>query len=151
MRGNEAVAHRPLQLSNGMTSGIGSLPHRDVDHAARFVLDHLALPAIPSLPRRSPAEGMIAQAVVGIEGITLGQYGAIAVDAAAIDPANPVVTDLQHDAFGGFRAFLAHAPGRVTAVKWQFVGPVTLGMAPCSTSSMPRCRACSRWCSSTSR
>ena len=123
------VAHRQVQLCNGMTSGIGSLPHRDVDHAARFVLDHMALPAIPTLPRRSPAEGMIAQAVVGIEGITLGQYGAIAVDAARIDPSNPVTTDLLHDAFGGFRAFLEAAPGRVRAVKWQFVGPVTLGMA----------------------
>jgi len=128
------VAHqdRPAQaqLCNGMTSGIGSLPHRDVDHAARFVLDHMALPAIPSLPRRSPAEGMIAQAVVGIEGITLGQYGAIAVDATSIDPANPVLTDMLHDAFGGFRAFLAAAPARAPrAVKWQFVGPVTLGMA----------------------
>ena len=118
----------PDELRNGMTSGIGSLPHRDGDLAARFVLDTMGLPAIPTLPRRSPAEGMIAQAVVGIEGITLGQYGAIAVDATRIDPANPVATDLTHDAFGGFRAFLAIAPGRVRRVKWQFVGPVTLGI-----------------------
>ena len=41
------------------------------------------LPAIPTLPRRSPAEGMIAQAVVGIAGVTLGQYGSIAVDVDA--------------------------------------------------------------------
>jgi hypothetical protein len=116
-------------LCNGLTSGIGSLPHRDADVAARFVLDTMALPAVPTLPKRSPAEGMITQAVVGISGITLGQYGAIAVDAARVDPTEPVVTDLQHDAFGGFRAFLAAAPGRTSRVKWQFVGPVTLGLA----------------------
>ena len=37
----------------------------------------------PRCPRRSPAEGMIAQAVVGINGVTLGQYGSIAVDVEA--------------------------------------------------------------------
>jgi methionine synthase II (cobalamin-independent) len=40
-----------------------------------------------------------------------------------------VRTDLAHDAFGGFRAFLAAAHGRQAPVKWQFVGPVTLGLA----------------------
>ena len=41
---------------------------------------------IPSLPRRSPAESLIAQAVVGTPGVTLGQYGAIAVDLDRLDP-----------------------------------------------------------------
>lgn len=118
-----------LQLANGSTTGIGSLPHRDCVAAARFVLESMSIPAIPTLPKRSPAEGMIAQAVVGIHGITVGQYGSIAVDVPRIDPINPVVTDLQHDAFGGFRAFLAEAKGRTDSVKWQLVGPVTLGIA----------------------
>jgi hypothetical protein len=89
----------------------------------------MALPAIPTLPRRSPAEGMIAQAVVGIEGITIGQYGSIAVDVRRINPVNRVRTDIAHDAFGGFRDFLEEAAGSATAVKWQIVGPVTLGIA----------------------
>jgi hypothetical protein len=118
-----------LQLANGLTTGIGSLPHRDGHEAARFALGAMTLPAIPTLPRRSPAEGMIAQAVVGIEGITVGQYGSIAVDVRRIDPINPVRTDIEHDAFGGFRDFLDEAAGRATAVKWQMVGPVTLGIA----------------------
>jgi hypothetical protein len=117
-----------LQLANGLTTGIGSLPHRDGHEAARFALSSMALPAIPTLPRRSPAEGMIAQAVVGIEGITVGQYGSLAVDVRRIDPINPVRTDIQHDAFGGFRDFLEEAVGH-TAVKWQMVGPVTLGIS----------------------
>jgi len=118
-----------LQLGNGLTTGIGSLPHRDGHEAARFALASMALPAIPTLPRRSPAEGMIAQAVVGIDGITVGQYGSIAVDVRRIDPINPVRTDIEHDAFGGFRDFLDEAAGKTTAVKWQMVGPVTLGIA----------------------
>ena len=89
------------------------------------------LPAIPSLPRRCPAEGMIAQAVVGINGVTAGQYGSIAVDPAAVDPYAPVLTDVATDSFSGLRHFLDHAVniGLEGPIKWQFVGPVTLGVA----------------------
>jgi methionine synthase II (cobalamin-independent) len=89
----------------------------------------LELPAVPTLPKRSPAEGMIPQGLVGLAGITVGQYGSIAFDAAGFDPEAPVITDLQNDAFGGWRAFLATAAGRTEPVKWQFIGPVTLGLA----------------------
>ena len=89
------------------------------------------VPAIPSLPRRCPAEGMVAQAVVGINGVTAGQYGSIAVDPAAVDPYAPVITDIATDSFSGLRRFLDHAVaiGLEGPVKWQFVGPVTLGVA----------------------
>ena len=74
---------------------------------------------------------MIAQALVGISGVTLGQYGSIAVDVDRLDPEAPVATDLGHDAYGGLRAFLATAAARQLRgpVKWQFTGPVTLGAA----------------------
>jgi len=117
------------QLASGIATGIGTLPHRDADAAAEFALSTLELPAIPTLPKRSPAEGMIPQALVGLAGITVGQYGSIAVDASSFDPEAPVITDLAHDAFGGWRAFLSAAAGRRGPVKWQFVGPVTLGLA----------------------
>ncbi len=114
----------------GVPTGIGSLPHRDPAKAAAFVLDHSPeLPTVPSLPRRSPAEGMIAQAVVGIQGITVGQYGSLAADPSRVDPLAPVETHLDHGAYEGMRAFLAVAdPVRTTAVKWQIVGPITLGL-----------------------
>ena len=98
-------------LRPGACTGVGSLPHRSVHDAAAFALREYDLPAIPTLPRRSPAEGMIAQALVGIGGVTLGQYGSIAVDADHLDPAAPVATDIGHDAYGGLRAFLADALG----------------------------------------
>jgi hypothetical protein len=122
--------HR-AQLSSGIVTGMGGLPHRDAGEAAAFVLRHMELPAIPSLPRRSPAEGSIAQAMVGMQGVTVGQYGSIAVDATMVDPLAPVVTDLDNDAFVGFRTFLeqARSVGHTGPVKWQFVGPVTFGIA----------------------
>jgi hypothetical protein len=115
----------------GACTGVGSLPHRSVHDAATFALREYDVPAIPTLPRRSPAEGMIAQALVGITGVTLGQYGSIAVDADHLDPDAPVATDIGHDAYGGLRAFLATAAARQLRgpVKWQFTGPVTLGAA----------------------
>jgi hypothetical protein len=119
------------RLRAGAATGVGSLPHRSVHDAAAFALREYDVPAIPSLPRRSPAEGMIAQAVVGINGVTLGQYGSIAVDPHAVDPCAPVATDLANDAFAGMRTFLAVAGDRGVhgPVKWHFVGPVTLGVA----------------------
>jgi hypothetical protein len=116
-------------LRDGTTIGMGSLPHRDVDAAVEFALRVTGVPTIPSLPRRSPAEGLTVQGLLGIEGVSVGQYGSVGFDVTAVDPDAPVVTDLHHDAFGAFRAFLAAAPGRVSIVKWQLVGPVTLGMA----------------------
>ncbi len=126
-----------VQIANGATVGIGSLPHRDLDAGVRFALDATSIPTVPSLPRRSPAEGIIVQAMLGIVGVTVGQYGAISVDLNSIDPLADVSTDLQHDAFAGFRRFLELAAARhidphgapIDAIKWQLVGPVTLGMA----------------------
>ena len=115
----------------GAVTGVGSLPHRSAHDAAAFALREYDVPAIPTLPRRSPAEGMIAQAVVGIAGVTLGQYGSIAVDVDALDPDAAVQTDLSNDSFISMRTFLATAAARGLRgpVKWQFVGPVTLGAA----------------------
>ena len=72
-------------LRAGTATGIGSLPHRSAGDAARFALAEYDIPAIPSLPAKNPAEGMIAQAVVGINGVTSGQYGSLAVDASAVE------------------------------------------------------------------
>lgn len=114
-------------------TGIGSLPHRDVGEALQMaLLEQPGIPFIPTVPRLNPAEGMIAQAVTGIPGISVGQYGAILADARRIDAAASVTTDLAHGAFAGYRAYLAHrledAQGH-EFVKWQFTGPVTLGQA----------------------
>lgn len=116
-------------LSGPCSAGIGSLPHRDVDAAVRFALTSTTLPTIPALPRRSPAEGMVQQALVGLRGVTIGQYGSIGIDVERVDPLAPVTTPLEHDAFTAFRTFLDQAPRDLPAVKWQLVGPVTLGLA----------------------
>lgn len=122
-------------LTSGGSTLVGSLPHRDARRAAEYAWTVTDLPCAPSLPRRSPAEGMVAQAIVGIRGINLGQYGSLSIDASRVDPLAPVRIDLDHDAFGGFRAWLDHGREHVRAtsytgpIKWQFIGPVSLGRA----------------------
>ena len=114
----------------GSTTGIGSLPHRNASQAAEFVFEAFDVPAIPSLPRRSPAESSIAQALVGVAGVTLGQYGMVSVDVDRLDPTTSVDTDLRSDNFVGFRTFLELAAGRryEGPIKWQFVGPISVGV-----------------------
>ena len=125
-------------LQTAAATGVGSLPHRDADEAAEFSLRFAPeLPFAPTLPRRSPAEGMIAQALVGLNGVSVGPNGAITLDVARLDPEAPVATDLGHDAFGGLRAFLRAASGRHGPIKWQFTGPITLGLTLANAGAPP--------------
>ncbi|HEY5663983.1 MAG TPA: hypothetical protein VIS05_08110 [Ilumatobacter sp.] len=119
------------RVAPGATTGVGSLPHRNAREGARFALDAYDLPAIPNLPRRSPAESPLAQALVGVPGVSLGQYGTVAIDADRLDPHAAVDTRVDGDHFAGFRAFLELAVerGHDGPVKWQFIGPISVGVA----------------------
>lgn len=124
-------------MHGGAVTGIGSLPHRDVQSAVDAACAGTDIPFVPTLPRLDPAEGMIAQAVTGISGISVGQYGSLLVDSERIDPVAPVHTDLAHGAFIGYRAVIERLSGDMAnsgstsprVIKWQFIGPVTLGQA----------------------
>lgn len=126
------MASRSDAFANGAVIGVGALPHRDPATAAAFSLAEFGIATVPTLPRRSPAEALVAQAVVGLPGVSLGQYGSIAIDPTRVDSSTAILTDLAHDAFAGMRGFLDLAATQQldgAPVKWQFVGPVTLGVA----------------------
>ena len=124
-----ATLHMPRRVVGGMSMAIGSLPHLSTSDAVELAMRATDIVTMPTLPKRSPAEGMIAQALVGLAGVTVGQYGAIAVDPAGINTHSPIRTDLDSDAFAGFRGLLRAAQGHNGPVKWQFVGPIPLGLA----------------------
>lgn len=133
------------RLGFGLATSIGSLPHRDADAAAAAVLRrHPRLPAVPSLPRRSLLEGMLAQVVAGVDGISVDRRGALVVDGPIDDDsAAPVDLDVEpfSEAFAGMRAFLdalARAAERPAMVKWQLTGPVTLSLALIQAGVPPR-------------
>jgi hypothetical protein len=120
-----------VHLTAGAATGIGSLPHLDASAAAHLVLDRLPdLPAIPSLPQRSPAESMLGQVAAGVPGVAVAGGGRLLVDVPRLDPSARVVTDVDGDAFVGLRTFLvtAAAAGYRGPVKWQLTGPVTFGL-----------------------
>lgn len=114
----------------GTTFGIGSLPHLSAGQAARFAFDAFDIPTVPSLPRRSPAELEVAQTLIGVPGVSLGQYGAVAIDCDRLDPDAHVATDLTGPQFIGLRAFLdeARVRGHTGPVKWQLLGPISTGL-----------------------
>lgn len=131
-----ASGRAPFQ--GGVSVGGGSLPHRDPAAAVAFSVGEFDVATIPTLPLRSAAEGLIAQAVAGLPGVTIGPTGEIALDPAEIveDPGAVLDSSIEsvrsHDAYVGLRAFLTLA-AKVDLddppVKWQTVGPVTLGGA----------------------
>lgn len=122
---------RDVLFPVGMSTGIGSLPHDDPHEAARCALDwHARLPAAPSLPLRSPTEGMVAQAAWGIAGVLVLDDGTLLIDEATIDPSVPLVdSGVSGEPFVALRTFLEHVTGRVAPFKLQLTGPVTLALA----------------------
>lgn len=119
----------PSPFADGATAGVGSVPHSDPAAAAAFSIAEFDIATIPTLPRRSVAETMIAQALSGVAGLSVDADGEPVIAGARVT--GEIVTDLHHDAFTGFRAFLDLA-AKVhldrSPIKWQFVGPVTLGV-----------------------
>ena len=129
-------------MHSGTATAIGSLPFQDpvVASSAALTLPP-GLPAIPSLPNRSPAEGMIAQGAAGLAGVSVGADGSLRFDRRRFDPEAEPLTDLDGDAFVALRSFLSAAAGHVRPVKWQLTGPVTLGMALRKPACRPSCRS----------
>lgn len=120
------------RFCNGQSVGVGSLPHRDASAAAAFSIAEFDIATVPSLPARAHAEGMVAQGVADMAAVSFDGVGGLVVDPSLLPQGGTVVVpDLESEAFGGLRAFL-HLARQVGVdglpVKWQFVGPVTLGV-----------------------
>ncbi len=99
VRGTAGVALQP-----GAATGIGSLPHVDVDAAVRLVLTITPdFPFLPQLPNRAPSESMIRRF-------------------AAAPEAAPAELDALVAAVGAMAV-------RPRAIKLQVTGPLTLGQA----------------------
>jgi methionine synthase II (cobalamin-independent) len=117
-------------LRPGAVTSIGSLPHRDADGAASFIVRHHPdLPAAPQLPRRSRGEGMVRQAARGIPGVDVDADGNLTVDVGALDAGVPIRPTFTSTSHAGLLAFLSLVAGRTEPIKLQLTGPVTLGLA----------------------
>lgn len=127
-----------VPLAAGTATSIGSLPHTDAEAAAAFICAvHPQLPAAPQLPGRDPHEGMVAQWLGGVQGVTVAPDGTIAVAERLMDPAAPVDTSFPPAFFGGLLAFCEAVSSRRKPVKVQITGPVTLGRALMAAGARP--------------
>lgn len=103
-----------------VVTGVGSLPHTDLEAAAAFVLDTATLPYLPQLPNRHLEERMLVQWGDGLCGC-----GAVdtSIGLRFGDPVGP-----RAEAFGGAAALMNRLDGNLPAVKTQATGPVTLAL-----------------------
>lgn len=116
-------------LGIGTATSIGSLPHLDAHDAARFELrHHPRLPAAPSLPARDPREGMLAQVLAGVPGVTLDGEANLTVDTDALGRGEPAPR-IDETGHAGLLAFLDAIAERDGPYKLQATGPVTVAMA----------------------
>ncbi len=127
-------------LGPGTPSSVGSLPHGDTDVAAALSLAlHPELPAAPQLPRRSPAEGMLAQVTAGMPGVRVLPDGCgLQVDRSCVATGDEDA-GLDPNAWAGTLTFLraAAAAGHCGPVKLQVTGAVTLGLALSAAGLLP--------------
>ena len=123
---------RLATLRPGTATGVGSLPHRSADAAARFALTEYDLPAIPSLPAALPGRGHDRPGGRRHQRRDGGAVRQHRRRHRRRRPGGPGAHRRRH------RQLLADCAGSSTTpsppastrpVKWQFVGPVTLGVA----------------------
>ncbi len=119
-------------LHGGIATAIGSLPHPDAPDAAALMFRTMPdLPAAPSLPCRSPHEGMLAQWLRALPEVAVGPDGALSLVPGVFD-ASAVSVAFDSAAHGGVLEFLDLAvalPVPPKAIKLQLSGPLTLALA----------------------
>ncbi|MFM2153076.1 MAG: hypothetical protein RL199_1511 [Pseudomonadota bacterium] len=124
------------------TTAIGSLPHTALEPALQLALMQ-SVPAVPQLPRLSPAEFMLSQAVEGFPGAK-AEEGRVVVDLAAFEAGRGGLVERVEAALAGdlspfepspqvwraWRPFLWEVGHRqLRMAKAQLAGPLTVQWA----------------------
>lgn len=131
---------RPVNLRAGTATGVGSLPHRQLDAAVAVSLAACPdLPFAPSLPELEPREHMISQGAFGMRGVDVAPDGTVTITGRldADRPFDRGAEGVDGPAFGALRTFLAAVRHRTSPIKLQVTGPVTLGTALVAAGAEP--------------
>jgi hypothetical protein len=126
--------------SNGGTTGIGSLPHHNVDAALEFSF-RMDIPFLPQIPIRNPWEYMIAQALEGLPGLEATSDGNVSLNVSIWESRTESFRQQLEEAFrlsafdpfeprpsvsSSWQAFLFELEERnIRRAKVQIVGPMT--------------------------
>src|SRR5689334_4029468 len=76
------TVNKRAPIPGHLTTGIGSLPHHNVDSAIEFAF-RFGLPFLPQIPIRHPGEFMLPQALDGLPGMSFDADGFVTVDLIA--------------------------------------------------------------------
>jgi hypothetical protein len=111
------------------TTGIGSLPHHNIDSALSFSMQ-MGIPFLPQIPIRNPWEFMIAQALEDLPGLQAEKDGSVILDLDIWSSRAHGLTQRLSDAFARSdsdkAAFEAFEPSSAVSSSWQpFVWELT--------------------------
>ncbi len=131
---------------NCQTTAMGIMPHTDVEKALELSLS-LDIPFWPQLPNVSYFEDMYAQASQHFPGIVIdAENKSISFDSARFQDelvdysekmADPEIYLLSEDYSVVYHRFLAGGLENYTAIRGQFIGPVSFGFKVMDENKMP--------------
>ena len=130
-------------ISQQAVTGIGSLPHHNVDAALEHSL-RMGIPFLPQIPIRNPWEFMIAQALEGMPGLRPEPDGSVALN---MDIWSSRLTRLSRGSTRPFRAardeprFEAFEPSAAVS---RAAGSLSSGSSRSARSVWPRSRSRAR-------
>lgn len=105
----------------GVTTGIGSLPHHNIDSALEYAF-RFGIPFLPQIPLRNGWEFSIPQALEGLPGIRLEKDGVALLDPGVwVGRAKAFEEKLNHafEQADATDAFAAFEPSAATSSSWQ--------------------------------
>jgi hypothetical protein len=105
----------------GATTGIGSLPHHNIDAALEYAF-RFEIPFLPQIPMRNPWEFSLPQGLDGIPGIRVESDGSVLLDTGVwVGRAKDFDDKLSHafDQASQASAFEAFEPSAATSSSWQ--------------------------------
>jgi len=118
-------------IAPGTTVGAPELPHRHVPAALDFAFDAFDIPTAAALPRRSPDESSLGQALSGLARVTETPDGELHIEVEPGATWASIGTGLDAPAFEALQAFIERCRRRDHAgvVRWTLPGPLTAGTA----------------------
>ncbi|HLE01383.1 MAG TPA: hypothetical protein VJB59_14060 [Bdellovibrionota bacterium] len=104
------------------TTGIGSLPHHNIDSALDFSF-RAGIPFLPQIPIRNPWEFMIAQALEGLPGLEVEKDGAVFLNLDVWKSRSQELDRKLNEAFSRSaqekEAFIGFEPSPAVSSSWQ--------------------------------
>lgn len=109
-------------IGDFQTTGIGSLPHHNVDAALEFSFQ-AGLPFLPQIPIRNPWEYMLTQALEGLPGLQAESDGSATIHTEIWASRSPALERKLAEAFSrpasDTEAFQAFEPSAAACSSWQ--------------------------------